>query len=204
MDHAFRRGNHFLEMYVASMVPVAPYHCRLWYTWRLVTCQIMVAAVEAILVLQGQYPCSSMSSFWLNYHLEVYALYNRSQRIAILLGSLIVAEVSTSTVNSYSNLPKMQFDSVCLTKLALLPVIQYGCVISPVTASNALSDLYTSIISLCTQTTILFLTFAKQIFAQRSGCGKTPIVSLMIRDGVFAFVVIFSEPSYCSRATGWC
>lgn len=53
--------------------------------------------------------------------------------------------------------------------------------------------LYLSILALCTQTTILFLTFAKQIFAARTGWGRTPLVSLMIRDGSFAFVAIFSE-----------
>lgn len=53
--------------------------------------------------------------------------------------------------------------------------------------------LHHSIISLCTQSSILFLTIAKQIFAKRTGWGRTPMVSLMIRDGTFAFVMIFGR-----------
>ncbi|KAF7978374.1 hypothetical protein HWV62_749 [Athelia sp. TMB] len=47
------------------------------------------------------------------------------------------------------------------------------------------------VISICTQTSILFLTIAKQLFASHLGVGRTPIVSLMIRDGLLAFFVIF-------------
>ena len=54
MDNAPRRGNHFLAMHVAAMVPVASIHCRLWYTWRLVASQIMLASVETTLILRGR------------------------------------------------------------------------------------------------------------------------------------------------------
>lgn len=48
-------------------------------------------------------------------------------------------------------------------------------------------------ISTVTQSSILFLTIAKQLVAARTGWGRTPLVSLMIRDGAFAFVMIFGN-----------
>jgi hypothetical protein len=61
--NALHRGNHLLSMNVASVVPIATNYCRVWYTWRLVASQIMLAAVEATLILRGQWqPCSPMSS----------------------------------------------------------------------------------------------------------------------------------------------
>jgi hypothetical protein len=67
----------------------------------------------------------------IKFPLTVYALYNRNQRIALALVSLVVAEISVCAVNSYINIPKLQFDSACLTRLALRPVIQFGSVICP-------------------------------------------------------------------------
>jgi hypothetical protein len=82
---------------------------------------------------------------------EVYALYNRSKRIAIVLVSLVVAEVSVSSVNSYINLPKLQFNSACLTQLALRPVIQFGFVIpfpsSKVSSLTAVHQHYSTVYS---------------------------------------------------------
>lgn len=40
-------------MRIASSMPVAVPYCRLWYTWRLVACQIMLTAVEAVLIIRG-------------------------------------------------------------------------------------------------------------------------------------------------------
>lgn len=72
----------------------------------------------------------SMSICYADTHclLEVYALYNRNRRIAIVLALLVCAELAVSGVNSYINIPKLQFNDVCLTQLAFLPVIQFGFV----------------------------------------------------------------------------
>lgn len=119
-----------------------------------------------------------------------------------MLGLLVFTEVTVSSINSYINVPKLQFDDVCLTQLAFLPVIQFGFVFEFIPKiDNLIWGI--SIIALCTQSSILFLTFAKQIFAVRTGWGRTPLVSLMIRDGVFAFVAIFGESSSC-RVKNWC
>ncbi|KIM76956.1 hypothetical protein PILCRDRAFT_12476 [Piloderma croceum F 1598] len=47
-------GNHLLSLHIASTVPATLHYCRLWYTWRLVSAQVMLAAVETTLILRGQ------------------------------------------------------------------------------------------------------------------------------------------------------
>ncbi|KZP18511.1 hypothetical protein FIBSPDRAFT_593255 [Athelia psychrophila] len=159
-------GNQVLSEKIASSVPVSASSCRMWYTWRLVAAQVMLVAVEVLLIIR------------------VYALYNKSKRIVLCLLTLVLAEVACSATNSIINIPRLLFSPACSTVLELRPVIQFG------------------IISICTQTSILFLTIAKQLFASRAGLGRTPIVSLMIRDGLLAFVVIFGMQHSPSTSTG--
>jgi hypothetical protein len=46
-----------------------------------------------------------------------------------------------------------------------------------------------------TQGVITFLTVVKHSIARRAGWGRTPIVSLMIRDGAMTFAVMFGKGS---------
>lgn len=123
-------GNQLLSKHVASQVPVALNDCRLWYTWRIIASQVMLTSVEATLIIRGE--CLSrhaLSVDWpsLSSHI-VYALYNRSKKIAAVLMFLVSCEMTLCAFNSFMNIPIMEFDPACQTVLALKPVIQFGFV----------------------------------------------------------------------------
>lgn len=45
-----------------------------------------------------------------------------------------------------------------------------------------------------TQVVILGLTLVKHSFARREGWGRTPVISLVLRDGSYVFLIISGEP----------
>lgn len=104
---------------------------------------------------------------------RVHALY-QNRAIMIGLTCFLAAEVLALAIDCAAFSHEVHFNSACLLNIPLPPVIIYGA------------------IALSLQASILYFTLRKHILAGRSGWTRTPIITLMIRDGAGAFAVIFA------------
>ncbi|KAF8556762.1 hypothetical protein OG21DRAFT_553100 [Imleria badia] len=95
---------------------------------------------------------------------RVFALYNRSRRIAFLLLMLILAETA-GTVRILSLRQTNQFHGTCL-------LIQ-----------SSKQSKYQTILGFTVHCMLITLTLVKYFIAVRAGWGRTPLVSLVVRDG---------------------
>ncbi|KAG1759963.1 hypothetical protein EDD22DRAFT_781833, partial [Suillus occidentalis] len=128
--------------------------CFAWFVYTAVMAQFQITAVEIILAFR------------------VYALFNRSRRIAIILGSLMTLEYVVLII-------------VIGVSFHRIPSIPY-CILS-----KPPSQIITSSIAVvATQSTLLGLALIKHILARRAGWGRAPLVSLLIRDGTATYFII--------------
>lgn len=139
--------------------------CFAWFVYTAVMAQFQITAVEIILAFR------------------VYALFNRSRRIAIILGSLMSLEYIVLMI-------------VISVSFHRIPSIPY-CILS-----KPPSQIITSSIAVvATQSTLLGLALIKNILARRAGWGRAPLVSLLIRDGTATYfiicVIFFCIGSFC-------
>ncbi|KAG1816342.1 uncharacterized protein BJ212DRAFT_1354314 [Suillus subaureus] len=143
----------------------SPSSCLAWNIYVSFLGQVHVTAVEVLLAVR------------------VYALFNRSRRIAFLVGFHILLEVISSVVNAVYTIRATEYHGYCIFYKP----------------SHQL--LYYSIIILSTQITLMGLTLSKTILTRRSGWGRTPIVSLLLRDGS---AVLFVISALCLLTIGFC
>lgn len=139
--------------------------CFAWFVYTAIMAQFQITAVEIILAFR------------------VYALFNRSRRIAIILGSLMSLEYIVLMI-------------VISISFHRIPSIPY-CILS-----KPPSQIITSSIAVvATQSTLLGLALIKNILARRAGWGRAPLVSLLIRDGTATYfiicVIFFCIGSFC-------
>ncbi|KAG0700498.1 hypothetical protein DFH29DRAFT_931776 [Suillus ampliporus] len=128
--------------------------CSAWYIYTIILGQVQTTAVEIILAVR------------------VYALFNKSRRIAIILGLQMILEyiILVILVGDYFN---------------KIPSIPY-CILSKPPSQI----LYHAIAAVATQSTLLGLSLTKHIMARRAGWGRAPLVSLLIRDGTATYLLI--------------
>lgn len=103
---------------------------------------------------------------------RVNALY---QNRALMIGLVcyLGAEALALALDCGIYCPRLQFSPTCLSNLAVDAVVIYGT------------------IALSFQGIILYLTVRKRLRAKRAGLIRTPLLTLLIRDGAVAFIVIF-------------
>lgn len=128
--------------------------CFAWYVYSALVAQFQTTAVEIILAVQ------------------VYALFNRSRRIAIVLGSLMTLEyiILAIVITGYFH---------------RIPSIPH-CILS----KPPYQIIYPTIVAVALQSTLLGLALIKHILARRAGWGRAPLVSLLIRDGMTTYFVL--------------
>ncbi|TFK31293.1 hypothetical protein BDQ12DRAFT_217459 [Crucibulum laeve] len=106
--------------------------------------------------------------------LRVYALYNRSRRITYFLGGVFLTGLTLQIIGSV----------MLVTSAYTGPIL---C--SSSQASTMGLSLFAA--GACVNETImLFMTFLKVFGTYRDGWGRTPLVSVMIRDGLLVFVLL--------------
>ncbi|KIJ65113.1 hypothetical protein HYDPIDRAFT_131387 [Hydnomerulius pinastri MD-312] len=104
--------------------------------------------------------------------MRAYALFNKSRRIGLLLCFLITAE----------------FANMCFTMTDMAPVTSFGtvCVLLQLPQKAATTGMIVPI----TQTTLVGLITFKSILAVQSGWGRTPLVSLLIQEGIAVYLTM--------------
>lgn len=139
--------------------------CLAWNIYASLVGQAHITAVETVLAVR------------------VYALFNKSRRIAFLVGFHIVLQVISSVVNAVYTIRAAKYDGYCIFSKPLHQLTYHGIVV------------------LSTQITLIGLTSLKTILTRRSGWGRTPIVSLLLRD---SSTVLFVVSALCLSTIGIC
>ncbi|KAH8999700.1 hypothetical protein EDB86DRAFT_2828309 [Lactarius hatsudake] len=138
--------------------------CVKWYIFQEVGTQALIAAVEFILIVR------------------VHALYDRSRIVTSILLLLFIAENIVMIVTLVRVVPEIGFDPICTVvhsppRLLLFAYDDYS--------------LHPSVAFVSFETVLFILTLFKFIVALRSGWGRTPVLYLLVRDGTWAFILIF-------------
>ncbi|KAF8466810.1 hypothetical protein DFH94DRAFT_600929, partial [Russula ochroleuca] len=129
--------------------------CVKWYIYQEVGTQLLIAAVESVLIVR------------------VHALYDRNLSVTVPLVVLFVLENISMIVTLVIVIPGVHFDATCT-------VIRSPPTLLIFAAAFVLFE------------TVLFvLTLIKFLVALRGGWGRTPVVFLLVRDGTWAFILIF-------------
>ncbi|KAJ7496991.1 hypothetical protein FB451DRAFT_1018329, partial [Mycena latifolia] len=106
--------------------------------------------------------------------LRVYALYHNNTTIRKLVLVAYGLEVGAMCVGLGTSLPTVKFDDICVVTSISATLLIYGAAV------------------LLFQTLLFSLTTFKFVGALRAGWGDTPLVSLVMRDGTWAFLLLFA------------
>ncbi|KAJ7129016.1 hypothetical protein C8R43DRAFT_690735 [Mycena crocata] len=109
--------------------------------------------------------------------LRVYALYHNSVTVRKFVLGAFAAEILGMCIGLGLSLPGIQFDEICVVTAISPALLIYGAA------------------TLLFQTFLFGLTVYKFVIALREGWGDTPLVGLVMRDGTWAFVLLFAMVS---------
>ncbi|KAH9985263.1 hypothetical protein BJV77DRAFT_1071528 [Russula vinacea] len=147
--------------------------CVKWYIYQEVGTQLLVAAVESILIVR------------------VHALYDRNLSVTVPLVVLFVLENIAMIATFVTVIPGVRFDATCtvIRSPPSLLIFAYGHVL--LISSAILILVFYSAAFVLFETVLFVLTLIKFLVALRGGWGRTPVVFLLVRDGTWAFILIF-------------
>ncbi|GLB40045.1 hypothetical protein LshimejAT787_0705550 [Lyophyllum shimeji] len=133
---------------------IRPKTCAFWFGCQLVSFLSLLTALEMILSLR------------------LYALYEKSRSVGILLLIMITTGVIVSGACGVRTVRLIRFDETCVLRKTPYEVVYFST--------------FT-----CTRQTLLWmLTMHKRNVGRLGGASRAPIVSLMLRDGALIFCVI--------------
>ncbi|KAF7972062.1 hypothetical protein HWV62_19213 [Athelia sp. TMB] len=112
---------------------------------------------------------------------RVQALYP-GRPLYLILGVVVVAEVITLVVDAALLVPGIHYNPICEVHVSIWPIAAYG------------------IIALTAQSAVLAMCVAKRA---QLGWTAAPLVSLVMRDGMLAYIAIFGEPPLSPPPLPW-
>lgn len=123
----------------------------------------------------------------------MFAFYNRSKRIGLLLSLLILSEAMGS-IRLLFPWGNPSYHGACLLTLGAksISMKRHRCIPAVPCRCDAKWVLL-SLVVFASNCTLASLTIFKYFFALRAGWGRTPLVSLMIRDVSLTCALMFSE-----------
>jgi len=124
-------------------------------------------------IYQGVVAASIVISIDIILILRVHALYHRQRAIRVIVVLFLVLEIIGMVVGLALSLPGIQFDGICSVSFIPHSLAIYG------------------LASILFQTVLFALTMYKFVQGVRNGWGDIPIVKLLIRDGTWAFFLLF-------------
>ncbi|KAH7904194.1 hypothetical protein BJ138DRAFT_953218 [Hygrophoropsis aurantiaca] len=130
--------------------------CRGFLTFQVTTTEFLVCCVELILMIR------------------VHALYNRDNRMAVLLALLFVAGVVVAVIGLSSTVPNSYYNEICAVVRVETPLA------------------YFSLSTLMAEGILLILTVIKCIRTFRETRHSIPVITLMLRDGTMCFLAIMT------------
>jgi len=134
-----------------SRVPIDPATCRIWFIFLFASCAMLSAALDFILMLR------------------VYALYQRSLKVASLLLTLFSVQTIAATIAGHSSIRHKTFNETCDLNGTPYESAFLGAAV------------------IATQSVIWSMTLAKRTLVIRQ---STPLVGLIYQDGNYVFITI--------------
>ncbi len=125
---------------------------------------------------------------------QVHALYDRNRNVTVPLVVLFLLENLAMTVTLIFVVPGVRFDATCTVVRSPPSLIIFGYGHILLTASAILILVFYSAAFISFESVLFILTLVKFLVALRSGWGRTPVVFLLVRDGTWAFFLIFGSP----------
>lgn len=124
---------------------------------------------------------------------QVHALYDRNRNVTVPLVVLFFLENLAMMLTLIFVVPGVHFDATCTVVRSppTLIIFAYGHI--PLTACAILILVFYSAAFVSFESVLFVLTLIKFIVALRSGWGRTPVVFLLVRDGTWAFILIFGS-----------
>jgi hypothetical protein len=170
--------------------------CVKWYIFQEVGTQLLVAAVEFILIIRGM-PLLDLRGPAANVDtLQVHALYDRNRRVTATLFALFLVENVVMIVTLIKVVPEVHFDAICTVIRSPSDLIFFAYDYIPFNPFTILTLALYSVAFVSFETVLFVLTLFKFLVALRNGWGRTPVIYLLVRDGTWAFILIFG--SYAS------
>lgn len=91
--------------------------------------------------------------------------------------------------------PGVRFDAICVVRHTPSDLIIFAYDYIRLTSSTILKLILYSVAFVLFETILFVLTLFKFLVALRNGWGRTPVVYLLVRDGTWAFILIFGSPT---------
>jgi hypothetical protein len=107
-----------------------------------------------------------------------------------ILAVLYFSGTTSFAVVSARGLPHVKYTDFCFVQVPTIDILSYWSVTLPHVLVVLQFQLLHSIPYVIIPFTLLGLTLFKYLSAVRSGWGRTPLFTLLIRDGVGAFFVV--------------
>lgn len=168
--------------------------CKGWIYHQLIFVEVLTFIVEMILVIRCKLSLTpSELQFLADAHL-VYVLYNQNKIILWTMILVFVAEVAMMVACLAIVLPRLTFSPDCLVASVPGFFMTYWCVNRGRRFCHLGTDSCTRLSSLAFETFLFVLTLVK--FFQnvsRSPGGKSSILFIFVRDGTWAFALIFGK-----------
>ncbi|KAF8967890.1 hypothetical protein BDZ97DRAFT_1977088 [Flammula alnicola] len=161
---AVQINNAVVSKILNDRYPVPWETCRMWLVYQATSIYLLLSAVDIILMIR------------------VYAFYNRSRWIGLLMIFLLFCRVGLSTAGAILTVPGQEFNESCLNENVPSLVMYFFM--------RVFCCFLVEMGELIIQCTVLGLTFFKHVMAVRAGWGRTPLVSLLCKDGATAFTVL--------------
>ena len=131
----------------------------------------------------------------------MHALYDRNLSVTVPLVVLFVLENIAMIATFVTVIPGVRFDATCtvIRSPPSLLIFAYGHVL--LISSAILILVFYSAAFVLFETVLFVLTLIKFLVALRGGWGRTPVVFLLVRDGTWAFILIFGSPPLLTLTT---
>jgi hypothetical protein len=104
---------------------------------------------------------------------RVHALYDRSRIVTVILILLFMVENVVMIITLVGVVPEIGFDPICIVEHSPPRLLLFA------------------VAFVSFETVLFILTLFKFIIALRNGWGRTPVLFLLVRDGTWAFILIF-------------
>ncbi|KAF8513377.1 hypothetical protein JB92DRAFT_3096522 [Gautieria morchelliformis] len=171
--------------------------CRKFTSWTITSEGIAILAAECVTYLSWKYLRALMALRLGILIIRIYAVYDRSRRLLLLLIALLMAEVASSVVLVIFNLSQVSFMTMqgsTACQSAASPPLAFTCWIPP----------------------IIFETFLMSLMLNKGWCvyrseGGSKLLHLIIRDNILYFgvmflallanCIVFANPSSDNRIT---
>ncbi|CAK5281823.1 unnamed protein product [Mycena citricolor] len=160
---------------LVSTLHLTPHACYVWKMYQGLATIMTFAAVDFVLILRGDYSSHSRA-LPASDLVRVYALWTHSRPVHWIVAGAFALDLVAIATGFALMMRSVTFDNMCL----------------PIAVPNPVLLGVFSGTLLIFQTVLFVLTAIRFVHAVRQGWGDSPLVELVMRDGAWAFAVLFA------------